>query len=305
MQLPANQETVLISLNDIGFIRIKGADSERFLHNQLSQNVLTITADYSPLAAWHDAAGKVKAIVRVLRLDEYWLLTTAADLVESVVEDLGRYVLRDDVTINNNDIQWQASALVCDTDSWLREREISLGAEQGDTASSGGLFWLRLGRELVHVYGAAANLAALAEDLPDGDSADALLAEVELGLPQLSAKLQNRFVPQMFNLDLLGVLDENKGCYPGQEIIARTQNLGTVKRRMLRFSAKLASPPESGTKILTDTDSSVGEVIRAATANGSTEILAITQLDSADQTLTCEDDRTAPLQRESLPYEKQ
>jgi folate-binding protein YgfZ len=305
MQRPANQQPALTTFSDIGFIRVEGRDSERFLHNQLSQNVMTISADRAPLAAWHSAAGKVKAIVRVLRLEEYWLLTTAADLVEPVVADLRRYVLRDDITITNDNQRWQAAALLGDTNSWLEEHAVGLGTVQGDVASSGGLLWLRLGPELVHIYGSAADIAAFGTELADAERADAVLAETVLGLPQLSPELQSRFVPQMLNLDLLGALDENKGCYPGQEIIARTQNLGTVKRRMLRFSAKLDRAPEIGTRILNQTGSSVGEVIRSVATNGCTEILAVTQLENAGQTLACENDREVLLQREALPYENQ
>jgi folate-binding protein YgfZ len=292
------------SLSEVGFIRLEGKDTERFLNSQLSQNIQTFGTNTAPLAAWHSAAGKVKAIVHVLRLDDCWLLITASDLVDPLVTDLQRFVLRDDVTISNAGDQWQAAALIGKADSWLRECKIGLTPESCGLANARGLRWLRLGPTLVYALGSPAALAELATTLPQGESADAELEATSLGLPQLTAALQDRFVPQMLNLDLLGALNETKGCYPGQEIIARTQNLGTVKRRMLRFSADLCGAPDIGKKIMTESDTVVGEVIRAASANGRVEILAVTQLDSADQTLSCEVNRTAALQREPLPYGK-
>ena len=127
--------------------------------------------------------------------------------------------------------------------------------------------------------------------------------EVSLGLPRLTPALQSRFIPQMLNLDLLGALDDNKGCYPGQEVIARIQNLGTVKRRMVRFSTDLSRVPEIGTAIMDETGATVGEVIRAAVVDGNVEFLAVTQLDSIDRTLNCEADRAVALHVEPLPYE--
>jgi folate-binding protein YgfZ len=127
--------------------------------------------------------------------------------------------------------------------------------------------------------------------------------EISLGLPWLTPALQNRFIPQMLNLDLLGALDEKKGCYPGQEIIARTQNLGTVKRRMLRYSADLHRAPEAGTAITNDADETVGEVVRAVVADGKMNLLAVTRLSSVGQILNCEADRTVALRAEPLPYQ--
>ncbi len=166
-----------------------------------------------------------------------------------------------------------------------------------------GLSWLRLGPRLVHAIGPANSIGAIAGELPRGTSDDVSLAEISLGLPRLTPELQDRFIPQMLNLDLLGALDEKKGCYPGQEVIARTQNLGAVKRRMLRFSADLTRLPEAGTVIRDEAGTVVGDIIRSSEATQSREILAVTRLDSLDGKLVSEAEPNVALRREPLPYE--
>jgi folate-binding protein YgfZ len=290
-------------LTDIGFICLEGADAGQFLRDQLSRDVLTLDSNDAPVAAWHSATGKVKAIFRVLSLDGNWLLVTERELVDSLIADLQRFVLRDQVTIREGGDQWKASALLGKSDRWLSEHDINLGHDSGRRTHVRELIWLRLGPDLVHVIGPASVVAALESTLPPGETNDAVLMEISLGLPWLTPALQNRFIPQMLNLDLLGALDEKKGCYPGQEIIARTQNLGTVKRRMLRYSADLHRAPEAGTAITNDADETVGEVVRAVVADGKMNLLAVTRLSSVGQILNCEADRTVALRAEPLPYQ--
>lgn len=304
MQVMLDTNPTLCPLTETGFIVVRGEDSGRFLHGQLSQEIQNFRPNSGPLAAWHSPSGKVKAIVRVLRLDEGWLLVTATDLVDPLVADLQRFVLRDDVTISNAGDHWQAAALLGDATSWLQEQEINLNPGSGELVAAGGLLLLRVGPRLVQILGSSKAIAELATTIPRSESNIATLEEISLGIPQLTTALQDRFVPQMLNLDLLGALDEAKGCYPGQEIIARTQNLGTVKRRMLRFSAALQGNPDIGTKIVAESGDVVGEVIRSASANGHVEVLAVTQLESADLTLSLDVDRTVILQREPLPYDR-
>jgi len=302
MQTSSDQAPRLAPLSGVGFIALNGADSDGFLHGQLSQNVEAPDASNAPVAAWHSAAGKVEIIVRMLRLDEGWLLVTDNELVGPAIAGLQRFVLRDEVRIGDGGDKWQAAALVGESNEWLREHDIGLGSDPGRRVDANGVIWLRLGPTLVHAIGSPSAIAELESTLPHATSDEAALEEVALGLPRLTPALQGRFVPQMLNLDLLGALDETKGCYPGQEVIARTQNLGTVKRRMLRFSADLNRAPEIGSAIVEDAGATVGEVIRAAVVEGRVELLALTQLASADRALHCEAEPAVALRTEPLPY---
>ena len=95
------------------------------------------------------------------------------------------------------------------------------------------------------VAGAPAALESLTAGLDDASSGEAARAEIALGIPAITPALADRFVAQMLNLDELGAVSFDKGCYPGQEIIARVHNLGGVKRRARRYAAP--APPPAGT----------------------------------------------------------
>jgi folate-binding protein YgfZ len=141
----------------------------------------------------------------------------------------------------------------------------------------------------------AALLAALRQTglLPAGDPLGpaAALALVRAGLAQIDLTTSEEWIPQMLNLDLVGAISFQKGCYTGQEIVARTQHLGRIKRRMLRFAAPRAVPPPPKAALLKD-GQKCGEVVLAAPADGGTELLAVVNLDARGAAL-CLDDGSA------------
>jgi folate-binding protein YgfZ len=133
---------------------------------------------------------------------------------------------------------------------------------------------------------------------PHGE-ADWIAADVAAGLPQVFAATTGQFTPQMLNLDLLEGVSFAKGCYTGQEIIARTQHLGRVKRRTLRFRLP-AGPAPSPLQGLYLDDVKVADVLMSATTAAGVELLAVTNLDAGERPLLLEDGRVAePL---PLPY---
>jgi folate-binding protein YgfZ len=159
---------------------------------------------------------------------------------------------------------------------------------------------LRLGSALTLLIAPAQEMQRWVERLPAAPAADAERAEIHLGLPLVSASLRGLFLPQMLNLDLLGAMSFDKGCYPGQEIIARTQNLGTVKRRLARFRVPGDEAVAVGEDILGRDGTNVGGVVRSAADAGRNEILGVVRVDALDGALHALDDR--PLQRLDLPY---
>jgi folate-binding protein YgfZ len=140
-------------------------------------------------------------------------------------------------------------------------------------------------------------LAELTTGLTDTDAADAERAEIELGIPAITPMVADRFVAQMLNLDELDAVSFDKGCYPGQEIIARVHNLGGVKRRARRYAAP-REPPSLGTPVLA-AGTEVGEVVRSAPAGGGSELLAVVEHAAAGSPLTC---AGAPLAELPLPF---
>ncbi len=129
-------------------------------------------------------------------------------------------------------------------------------------------------------------------EVVDGGEAVDPVSLVETGHPHIGAAQAEEFTPHMLNLDLLDAISLDKGCYTGQEIVARTHYKGATKRRTLRFASE--SPVKVGDKVMAG-DRSVGEVLNVA----GNELLAVVPVDRADETLTVGD---IGLERRELAY---
>jgi hypothetical protein len=285
-------------LDGVACIAVHGADAQSYLQAQLSQDVAALDATRAPLAGWHDPRGRVRALFRVLRWPERWVLLTPRDLLGGVLSGLRQYVLRAAVVLEPADDL--AAAAVVDGDEWLASRGLAPAAPDS-AVEQDGLRWVRQGAGLTQVVGLRSRLAILAAELQNAPADVAAVGEIRLGLPQVTSATADRFVAQMLNLDLLNAIAYNKGCYPGQEIIARVRNLGSVKRRMRRYSASGSALPAAGAEVFAADGTAVGEVVRAARSARRVELLAVVEHEFADRKLSVAPD--LHLTREALPYE--
>ena len=126
-----------------------------------------------------------------------------------------------------------------------------------------------------------------------GDFSDWLLDNLRAGVAHIGEAQSEEFTPHMLNLDLVGAISLDKGCYPGQEIVARTHYRGATKRRLFRFTS--VAPVDAGADVM-EGERRIGEVVNAI----GEELLAVVPIDSADATLTVDG---SPLQRAGLPYD--
>ncbi len=223
----------------------------------------------------------MRALVRVVPLASGFALLAPASMSDTLCNKLGMFVLRADATIRPSATR-AVGAVLDASPSWLAARGLT-GTEARDRAETvGDEVWIHAGPRLVYVVGDAADLEGLASLADPASRASVELAEIELGLPQIVPATAERFLPQMLDLDRLGGVAFDKGCFPGQEVIARTQNLGKVKRRPRRFAVD-GPPPEPGTALYTGTGQEAGQVLRAAApAAGPAELLAVVRLDALD-----------------------
>ena len=274
-------------------IEVRGTDAAAFLQGQLSRTVDTLPSTQAPLAAWLDARGRVRALFRVVRLDDRYLLFTERDAAAAVVTKLRMFVLRAAVTIESTE-HWGMAALVDPSAA-------AAGVPPPDTPRDtlvvrGELRWLRVGPALWHVLGTRASVEGFEPAIVRAPESAAALAEIELGIPAVGAALTDRYVAQMLNLDRLGALSFDKGCYPGQEIVARVRHLGSVKRRMRRYAGdSSAAVPAPGAEVVTAAGQPAGEIVRAAPRDGGFEALAVVD-DAAAQ---------APLHVAGIPLREQ
>ena len=203
-------------LNRYGLLTVTGADARAFLHAQLTNDIASLAPDRAALAGWCTAKGRLLATMLVIPSADGFLLQLVKDLAPAVAKRLSMFILRSKVKISDESDAWTQYGF------WDADLPSSGVAWTGDTVTvpAGERRFVKMSKSL------AENCQA---------SEDAwTLQEIRAGRPWISAATQDQFVPQMVNLETIGGIDFQKGCYPGQEIVARAQYRGQVKRRMTR-----------------------------------------------------------------------
>jgi len=289
----------------LGVIRFHGPDAARFLQGQVTHDTQLLGDGRTLLTACNTPQGRVIAVLRLRQTEEavYALLPT--DLLEHVAARLRRFVLRAKVDVQiAADLQpaWvgtQPFSTTLATEGYDATRTMSVVPEAGATELVS--FDYAPGRQVIAAPGAALRAMtglSLSKSLP-GIEQEWWATDIVAGLPQVFRASSEAFVPQMLNLDLLDAISFTKGCYTGQEIVARTQHLGRIKRRTFRYRLP-AGPAPAPLAGLTLDGNKVAEVAMSAPRADGVELLAVTSLDARGSTLRSEDGRAA--QPQDMPY---
>ena len=219
--------THIAKLEQYGLLHAAGADARPFLHAQLTNDIENLAPANARYAGWCTAKGRLLASMLVVPHGDGFFLQLARDIAPAVAKRLSMFILRSKVKLLDVSDQWQQYGLwheggpgpLAVTESGAK---ITIGIEPGRS--------LFLAQEI---------LAA------DRSPEEWALAEVRAGRPLIVQSTQDQFVPQMVNLELAGGVDFRKGCYPGQEIVARAQYRGAVKRRMYRVRGSALHPGQA------------------------------------------------------------
>ncbi len=274
-------------LDALGTILISGGDAQSFLQGQLSFDMSRLTPDYVEVASINSAQGRVQAVVWLLRRHATIVMMLPVAMADTVIARLRKFVLRAKATIESGQGQLSVGSI----DSSRMPQPVRGHLE-------------RDGLSLIHWPGGHGLVIAPAHIPMQVDPAnnDAWrLENIRAGLPAVYPQTHEAFIAQMLNLDLLQGISFEKGCYTGQEIIARMHFRGQVKRRMLRYSFA-GSPPAPGARVVSE-GNHAGDVVDAvATSNGS-ELLAVINLAQADAPLAIDGEPGKALQRLPLPYD--
>lgn len=235
-----------LRLADWGLIRAEGADAASFLHAQLTQDITGLREGQARLAGWCTAKGRLLASLVVWRSGpELFHLALSADLLAPTLKKLSMFVLRAKCKLSDAGPALALHGLAgAQAAVWLGE---AAGAAPWTCQPAQGGSAVRL----PDVQGLPRWLLALPAEAP-APALPALPAEawawleVMSGLPRIQAATTEQFVPQMVNLELVGGVNFKKGCYPGQEVVARSQYRGTLKRRgqLVESTAPLAPAQE-------------------------------------------------------------
>ncbi len=246
------------------------------------------------LASCNSSQGRVQAVLRLIEHDDSVLALLPRVMIDSTLVRLRKYVLRAKLTIEDvrdsiqvhwldrTDLQAKSWPIPEQLGECLQHDQITILRWPDEQEAR----WLTVG-------------AGAVESQNQGADHDWLLADIRAGLPQVLPETHERFVAQMLNLDVLNGISFNKGCYTGQEIIARAHFRGAVKRRMFRFQAP-SEAPAPGTRILSQGEHA-GEVVMATSTLLGCELLAVVSLAQSNSALTLET-LNAPLEMLPLPY---
>lgn len=258
-----------LPLSVLGALRVRGADCVRFLQGQLSQDIESVTPSRSALAGYHNPQGRVIALMRLVVLAENDLVAVMPrELVAAVAARLAKFVLRSRVTLADESDLWRVSGVTGRDDGssdWPLEpnAQLAIGETRVVCVDAAPGRWLHIGPR---------GSLPMTPD-PAGERAWQAL-EIAAGQPQVYAATSEVFVSQMLNLDLIGAIAFDKGCYTGQEIIARAHYRGRMKRRMQRFRAAPGAALEPGDRGVL-ADGREYQVVRSAETPDAIEFLAV------------------------------
>lgn len=285
----AQTETILAPLTHFSLIRAAGEEAAAFLHNLLSNDVQHLDQDHAERASFCSPKGRMLADFMIWREGHDYLLQLSADIQPALLKKLSMYILRAKARLTDAGSE---IFLLGMAGSGMAEALKAVGAALPAAAME--ITRFSVGK-VIRLDETHCQLAVSADAIDRVWRALAIAArpvgtpvwrwiEIIAGVPHIRQATQDEFVPQMANQDLLGGLSFTKGCYPGQEIVARTKYLGKVKRRTYRARID-GNCPLPGTDLYSADlpDQSCGKVIEAAPSpSGGCELLASMLMSSAE-----------------------
>lgn len=271
-------------LAQYGMLSCTGDEARAFLHAQLTNDVAGLGAAAARRAGWCSAKGRLLATFLILPQENGFLLQLSQDLAAPVAKRLAMFILRAKAKLADVSGAWTQFGI------WgaaAEERVAALGlraptAQLGIACVTDSVV-VRVGAQRYLLALPAAQRAQALAALGDAGSGAWALQEIRAGWPMVVQATQDLFLPQMVNLERLGAVDFKKGCYPGQEVVARTQYRGVLKRRMIR--ARVASPAEPAADVFAEDSpgQASGTVVNAAPVpEGGSELLAVVQINSLE-----------------------
>ncbi|MDR6713003.1 folate-binding protein YgfZ [Pseudomonas hunanensis] len=273
-------------LSHEGILAVRGSDAGKFLQGQLTCNLNYLSQEHSSLGARCMVKGRMQSSFRILPEGNGFLLAMASGLLEAQLADLKKYAVFSKATLTDESGAWTRFGLE-HGEAALQALGLVLPEETGATVRQDDLIAIRVSPERAELWVTADQADAvrekLAATLPAGSLDDWLLGQIRAGIGQVMEETRELFIPQMINLQAVGGVSFKKGCYTGQEIVARMQYLGKLKRRQYRLALAENEIPLPGAQIFSPTHgSSVGEVVIAAHAGTGCELLAVLSADSVE-----------------------
>ncbi|MCW8829043.1 MAG: folate-binding protein YgfZ [Gammaproteobacteria bacterium] len=284
----------LCDLSHDALIRASGEEAGGFLQGQLTNDVRSASTTRHQLGSYCSPKGRMLALFRLFMRDEAYCLQLPASLLAPTLKRLQMFVLMAKVQLEDASDELARFALAGPSAEKLLQKHLgAVPVEEGESLSTDGITQLRIPgpqpRYILH--GSFDAMQTLWQSLHDdgatpvGAEAGRLL-DIHAGLPVVYPDTVEAFVPQMVNLQLIGGVSFKKGCYTGQEVVARMQYLGKLKRRMYLAHVDSEQPPQPGDELTSPHSASgqgAGKVVSAAAApQGGYDLLCVIEIAAAD-----------------------
>lgn len=306
-RFPMADSAFFCTLSHEGVLAVRGPDASKFLQGQVTCNLNYLSDSNASLGARCTPKGRMLSSFRIASEGDGYVLAMASELLEPQLSDLKKYAVFSKSTLNDESAEWLRVGLY-NADEVLGELGLLLPTEADGVARTDNLLAIRLSDGRVELWIRSAVSADVMQQiqakLPERPLNSWLLAQVRAGIGQVFGPTRELFIPQMINLQAVGGVSFKKGCYTGQEIVARMQYLGKLKRRLQRLSLEGAELPAVASELFSPVHrSSVGEVVLAAQSETGVELLAVLQEDAVTDGRIHLGSETGPaLQLLDLPY---
>ena len=305
--------TIIADLSHYALICAKGEEAIDFLQNQLSNDVKLVDDNHSQISAYCSPKGRMLASFRIFKHQQEIYLRLPADTLEATLKRLRMFIMRSQVTlddVSNDSVRFG----ICgdNAEALLSSQNLSVPTEVNDVSSSENITIIKVPgtKPRYEIYGAVDSITSLWEKLTNdsttvGSSVWAL-QDIWSGTPDIFANTVEAFVPQMTNMHAINGVSFKKGCYPGQEVVARMQYLGKLKRRMFRGHVSTDAQPQPGDNLFNpEATDSIGKIVQSQPApGGGFDLLAVLQIANTEKGSVHLVDANGPqVELIDLPYE--
>jgi len=305
---------VMCDLSHQGLISVDGDDASDFLQGQLTNDVRDVSLQHSQLSAYCTHKGRMLANFRLLKRDQSYYLSLPHELLESTLKRINMFVLMSKVIIkDSSDAFVKIGVSGPKASEQLTDIISDLPAAVDDVCQTNGLTVIKCAGT-VDRYEIYAELEAMKKlwgqldvhAAPAGADAWETL-DILAGIPTITTKTAEAFVPHMTNMHVINGVNFQKGCYTGQEVVARMQYLGKLKRRMFRIQVETSDPVTPGDKLYRKESKSgqgTGQIVNAQIdADGGYIALAVIDIADAESgELQLHDENGPSVSLQSLPY---
>ncbi|MGZ5041570.1 MAG: CAF17-like 4Fe-4S cluster assembly/insertion protein YgfZ [Usitatibacter sp.] len=278
---------LVADLSHNALLGVTGDDAEAFLQGQFTNDVKALGVGEAQWNGWCSPKGRLLATFLLLRRADGFLAMLPAEIAASVTKRLAMFVLRSKVKIQDVSAQYERIGIAGPGAAPLVSRYWGSTPAVMGSVEKDGATCISLGGDrfvtLVPPDAAPAFRKLFGGDWQHGGADAWEWTSIQAGFPTVVAATQDAFVPQMANFELVGGVSFKKGCYPGQEIVARTQYRGILKRRMALAHVEGADRPHPGESVYSSAfaDQSAGTIVNAAPApGGGFDALVVAQLEA-------------------------